>query len=151
MSRSPSATARIVIVDDDEYVREVTEMVLTGAGHSVRSTASGLEALRFLEEESCDLVIADLRMPEIDGPTLHREIVARWPHDGPRVLFVSGQGKGRILREMLDPKWLYETTQAADFVHAHADQYGPEMEVYFRTRADAFSASREEGSGDQAR
>lgn len=91
MSRSPSATARIVIVDDDEYVREVTEMVLTGAGHSVRSTASGLEALRFLEEESCDLLIADLRMPEIDGPTLHREIVARWPHDGPRVLFVSGQ------------------------------------------------------------
>ena len=93
MSRSPSApaTARIVIVDDDEYVREVTEMVLTGAGHSVRSTASGLEALRFLEEESCDLLIADLRMPEIDGLSLHREIVARWPHDGPRVLFVSGQ------------------------------------------------------------
>jgi CheY-like chemotaxis protein len=93
MSRSPSApvTARIVLVDDDEYVREVTEMVLTGAGHSVRSTASGLEALRFLEEEACDLLIADLRMPEIDGPTLHREIVARWPHDGPRVLFVSGQ------------------------------------------------------------
>ena len=93
MSRSPSAsaTARIVIVDDDEYVREVTELVLTGAGHSVRSTASGLEALRFLEEEPCDLLIADLRMPEIDGPSLHREIVARWPHDGPRVLFVSGQ------------------------------------------------------------
>ena len=90
-SPSPSATARIVIVDDDEYVREVTEMVLTEAGHSVRSTASGLEALRFLEEEPCDLLIADLRMPEIDGPTLHREIVARWPHDGPRVLFVSGQ------------------------------------------------------------
>jgi len=93
MSRSPSApaTARIVLVDDDDYVREVTEMVLTGAGHSVRSTASGLEALRYLEEEACDLLIADLRMPEIDGPTLHREIVARWPHDGPRVLFVSGQ------------------------------------------------------------
>jgi len=50
MSPSPSApaTARIVLVDDDDYVREVTEMVLTGAGHSVRSTASGLEALRFL-------------------------------------------------------------------------------------------------------
>lgn len=93
MSRSPSqsTTARIVIVDDDEYVREVTEMVLSGAGHSVRSTASGLEALRFLEEESCDLLIVDLRMPEIDGAALHREIVARWPHDGPRVLFVSGQ------------------------------------------------------------
>jgi tetratricopeptide (TPR) repeat protein len=41
--------------------------------------------------------------------------------------------------------------KAADFVHAHADQYGPEMEVYLRRRATEFSAPREEVSGDQAR
>ena len=39
---SPAATARVVIVDDDDSVREVTEMVLAGAGHSVRATASGV-------------------------------------------------------------------------------------------------------------
>jgi CheY-like chemotaxis protein len=36
------------------------------------------------------LLIIDLSMPEIDGPTLYREILARWPTGGPRVLFVSG-------------------------------------------------------------
>ena len=41
--------------------------------------------------------------------------------------------------------------KAADFVHAHADQYGPRMEVYLRRRATEFSAPREEVSGDQAR
>src|SRR5258708_19646917 len=92
MSRaiSPSTTGRIVVVDDDDYVREVTEMVLAGAGHSVRATPNGLEALRWLEEEPWDLLILDLRMPEIDGPALYREVLARWPRAAAHVLFVSG-------------------------------------------------------------
>jgi DNA-binding NtrC family response regulator len=95
MSRqaSPPATARIVVVDDDDYVREATEMVLAGAGHSVRATANGLEALRWLEEEPWDLVILDLRMPEIDGPTLYREVLARWPKAAAHVLFMSGMAE----------------------------------------------------------
>jgi CheY-like chemotaxis protein len=86
----PAATARVVIVDDDDSVREVTEMVLAGAGHSVRATASGLEALRWLEEQPWDLLILDLRMPEIDGPALYREVLARWPTAAGHVLFLSG-------------------------------------------------------------
>ena len=41
---SPNAPAWIVVVDDGDSVRDVTEMVLAGAGHSVRATANGLEA-----------------------------------------------------------------------------------------------------------
>lgn len=87
---SPAVPASIVIVDDDEYVREVTEMVLAGLGHSVRATASGFEALRWLEEQPWDLLIIDVQMPEIDGPTLYREVLFRWPEAAARVLFVSG-------------------------------------------------------------
>jgi FixJ family two-component response regulator len=35
-------------------------------------------------------MILDLRMPEIDGPTLYREVLTRWPAAASRVLFVSG-------------------------------------------------------------
>ena len=87
---SPAVTARVVVVDDDDEVREVTEMVLAGAGHSVRATANGFEALRWLEEQPWDLLILDLRMPEIDGPTLYREVLARWPAAASHVLLVSG-------------------------------------------------------------
>jgi len=83
-------TAHIILVDDDDQVREVAEMVLEGAGHTVRSTANGFEALRWMEEAPCDLLIADLKMPKIDGPTLYSEVLARWPTDGPHVLFLSG-------------------------------------------------------------
>lgn len=37
----PAATARVVIVEDDDYVREITEMILAGAGHAVRATSNG--------------------------------------------------------------------------------------------------------------
>ena len=87
---SPAGPARVVVVDDDDAVREVTEMVLAGAGHSVRATAHGFEALRWLEAQPWDLLILDLQMPEIDGPTLYREVLARWPAAASRVLFVSG-------------------------------------------------------------
>ena len=81
---------RIVIVDDDDCVREAMEMSLTGAGHQVRSTASGEEALAWLDAEPCDLLIIDYSMPDIDGPTLYRRVLKRWPVAGPRILFVSG-------------------------------------------------------------
>lgn len=81
-------TQRIIVVDDDDFVRETMETVLVRRGHAVRATASGVEALRWLEEDPCDLLILDCQMPEMDGPTLYREVITRWP--GARVLFVSG-------------------------------------------------------------
>ena len=84
------ATAQIILVDDDDHVREVAEMVLSAAGHTVRATGNGFEALRWMEQEPCDLLIADLKMPVIDGPALYAEVLARWPTGNPRVLFMSG-------------------------------------------------------------
>jgi two-component system, sensor histidine kinase ChiS len=81
---------RIVIVDDDEFVREGMEMTLETAGHRTRSTGNGHEALRWLEDEPCDLLILDANMPEMDGPELYRHVLDGRPTGAPRVLFVSG-------------------------------------------------------------
>jgi DNA-binding response OmpR family regulator len=85
-----SEARHIIIVDDDECVREAMDMILTGAGHHVRSTPTGAEALAWLDAEPCDLLIIDYKMPDIDGPTLYRRAMTRWPVGGPRILFVSG-------------------------------------------------------------
>jgi len=84
---------RIVIVDDDDCVREGLEMTLEVAGHRIRSTGSGHEALRWLEDEPCDLLIVDFNMPGMTGPELYRRVLARWPTSAPRVLFVSGDAE----------------------------------------------------------
>ena len=62
---SPGGATRIPIVVDDDDVREVSEVALAEAGHSVRATANGSEALRCLEERPCDLLL----VPDMGGPT----------------------------------------------------------------------------------
>jgi len=84
---------RIVIVDDDDCIREGIEMTLETVGHRIRSTNNGDEALRWLEDEPCDLLIVDFSMPEMNGAEFYRRVLARWPTSPPRILFVSGYGE----------------------------------------------------------
>lgn len=89
-----SSAARILLVEDDEHVRDVMAMVLGGVGYAVTVTGDGFEALWWLETQPYDLIISDLQLPGLDGPALHKEIIARWPIGGPRVLFTSGCSAG---------------------------------------------------------
>lgn len=81
---------RIILVEDDPFNLETIQMVLEGAGHEVRATARGSQALQWIEEAPCDLLIMDLRMPEMDGPSLYRAVKERWRLSAPRPLVVSG-------------------------------------------------------------
>jgi two-component system NtrC family response regulator len=63
----------ILVVDDDSSVRRVLQMQLAEAGYEVQQAASGGEALRILAESHPQLVITDLKMPDLDGiELLHR-------------------------------------------------------------------------------
>lgn len=88
-----TSARRIMIVDDDDCVREGMEMTLEVAGHRIRSTRSGHEAFRWLEDQPCDLLIVDVSMPEMNGPELYRRVLTRWPTTAPRALFVSGRAE----------------------------------------------------------
>ncbi len=65
---------RILIVDDDQPIRNVLRIVLEKAGYAVVEANDGQEALAKLEEEDCDLVVSDILMPNIDGYRLCHEM-----------------------------------------------------------------------------
>src|SRR5207253_1286986 len=67
------------VVDDEPRLRRVLVRLLEGEGFTCMEAGSGTEALELLQQERVPLVISDLRMPQMDGVTLLREIVARWP------------------------------------------------------------------------
>src|SRR5881397_3347607 len=75
----PFSGVRCLVVDDEPRLRRVLIRLLEGEGFTCAEAGSGVEALAELEQGSVPLVISDLRMPEMDGVTLLREIVARWP------------------------------------------------------------------------
>jgi DNA-binding NtrC family response regulator len=64
---------KILVVDDDEIVREVIISLLQGEGYSVLAARDGLDAIKLLKTEDINLVITDLRMPGADGLEVLKE------------------------------------------------------------------------------
>jgi two-component system cell cycle sensor histidine kinase/response regulator CckA len=80
----------ILLVEDEEAVRAFASRALTSRGFTVLQAGSGVEALEMIEQHAgkIDLVVSDVVMPEMDGPTLLREL--RKQHADLSVIFVSG-------------------------------------------------------------
>jgi len=84
---------RILVVDDEKDIRELLAVTLMGVGgYSVQLAESGEEALRKIGTEGFDLVLADLKMPKMDGLQLLSEIVS----SKPEILTVLMTGYGSI-------------------------------------------------------
>jgi len=66
--------ASILVVDDEAKMRHILKIMLEMQGHSVEEASNGREALDVIEEKPLDLVIADIRMPEMDGLQLLGEV-----------------------------------------------------------------------------
>ena len=91
-----------LVVDDEVGVREILAEILMGSGHRVVAAASGREALERMGEERFDVVLTDIRMPDLDGRALYREIERRWPERAAKVVFVSGDTLTSALREFAE-------------------------------------------------
>jgi CheY-like chemotaxis protein len=83
------ARHRILVVDDEENLRDVLVEVLKRDGHEVQSAGDGIEGLRLTRDSRYDLVITDLRMPGLEGPALYEALRQQYPDDPPRVIFMS--------------------------------------------------------------
>jgi two-component system NtrC family response regulator len=70
----------ILVVDDDESLRRITQLQLEEAGYSATTAANGDEALRRIEEDAPALVITDLKMPGISGLDLLKQVRKEHPH-----------------------------------------------------------------------
>jgi len=66
-SASPRRTHRILIADDDRNHRRIVEELLAEAGYEVEGAADGIEALAAIERTPPELLLLDLRMPNLDG------------------------------------------------------------------------------------
>lgn len=91
-----------LVVDDEVEVRETLAEILKTAGHRVVAAASGREALERMGEERFDVILTDIRMPDLDGRALYREIEQRWPERAAQVVFVSGDTLTSTLRKFAE-------------------------------------------------
>jgi two-component system OmpR family response regulator len=76
----------VLIVDDEEGVRESINILLTSDGHHVVCANDGRQALEHLNTRHIDLVLTDIRMPEMNGLSLLKAIQAKWKNDIPVII-----------------------------------------------------------------
>jgi DNA-binding NtrC family response regulator len=80
--------ANILIVDDEEVVRLSHLRSLASAGCHARMAEDGKEALQVMEQQAFDVILLDLRMPDLDGMDVLKIIKERWPDS--EVVVITG-------------------------------------------------------------
>jgi two-component system, cell cycle sensor histidine kinase and response regulator CckA len=90
----------ILLVEDEEGLRQLNARGLTSRGYTVLEAGNGVEAIDVLEKSDgqVDLVVSDVVMPEMDGPTLLRELRSRNPTL--KIIFVSGYAEDAFQKHL---------------------------------------------------
>lgn len=99
--RDLTGTARILLVEDEDAVRLFTSRALVNKGYEVLAAASGEDAINLLSEKKdfkIDLLVTDVVMPVMDGPTLARKI--RETDSSIKIIFISGYTEDKLAGEM---------------------------------------------------
>jgi two-component system cell cycle sensor histidine kinase/response regulator CckA len=89
-SRDLTGAGRVLLVEDEDSVRNFAARALKRQGYEVFEASTGIEALELVDREKggIDIVVSDVVMPEMDGPTLLKALRLRFPDL--KVIFVSG-------------------------------------------------------------
>ena len=66
--------SNILIVDDEQSYRQLLTLVFESDGHSIRTAANGREAVELVKEEAPDVIVSDVRMPDMDGIEMLRAV-----------------------------------------------------------------------------
>jgi len=89
----------VLVVDDDQGVREFVRANLELEGYLVREAASAADGLTALEREPPDLILLDVMMPEVDGWEMLRQVQERFGPGAVPVIVFSGQVEERAVDE----------------------------------------------------
>ena len=121
--RTTHGAPLVLVVDDDDRLREFVRVNLEMDGYSVREAANAEEGLAALEEESPDLILLDVMMPGMDGWDMLRRVQERHGVGTIPVIMFSGkveegtaeraaeQGAQAFLGKPFDPQQLIESTK----------------------------------------
>ena len=90
---------RILVVDDQESMREMLSELLRMMGYDARAVDGGDQALQSLQDTETDLVITDLNMPGMDGMELMKRIKGLYPRLP--VIIITGYGTFNTERQVL--------------------------------------------------
>jgi CheY-like chemotaxis protein len=86
----PAPGRAILLIDDEAIIIQSLRRLLQRDGYEITTAATGREGLAALEAHAYEVILCDMRMPDLDGPGFYRELERRHPHLVSRVIFLTG-------------------------------------------------------------
>jgi len=101
----------IVLVEDEEHVRQMVSKMLSKSGYAVQEAVDGLDGLRKIDAQKPDLIIADMMMPNLDGLVLVKALKAHRDTKAVPVIFLTAKGDTRSMIEGINVGAKYYVTK----------------------------------------
>lgn len=89
----------VLIVDDEEMMRNLLEKILSSEGYKIRTAEDGVVALEMQREEPSDIIISDMKMPRMTGFELLKEVKNEFPQVG--VIIMTAFGDSYTIKDAL--------------------------------------------------
>jgi CheY-like chemotaxis protein len=113
----PQNSPRVLVIDDELSVVNGLVRLLRRDGYMVETADNGEQALVRLSEHAYDLLLCDLRMPDLDGATFYGRLLLQQPALARRVIFLTGDtlnAESMAFLERSGQPWLPKPCTAAD-------------------------------------
>jgi CheY-like chemotaxis protein len=98
---APHLPRTILVIDDEPSVVRALTGLLRRDGYVVGTASNGWHALAQLQAHPYDVIVCDLRMPELDGPAFYALLTRQYPALRHRVIFLTGDSEGEATRTFL--------------------------------------------------
>lgn len=90
---------KILLVEDEDFIRELYSRQLTKAGFSVKSAVDGQSGLNTLKSEQFDLLLLDIMLPGMNGLQLLREFKTQYPNAPMITILLTNLGQEAVIKE----------------------------------------------------
>jgi DNA-binding response OmpR family regulator len=98
----PQDSKKILLVEDEELIRELYTRQLTKAGFTVNAVGTGEDGLKTLGEQAYDLLLLDVMLPGINGLQVLREFKVKNPTSKMYVIMLTNLGQESVIKEGFD-------------------------------------------------
>ena len=98
---TPHLPQTTLVIDDEPSVLRALAGLLRRDGYHVGTASNGRHALARLQERHYDVIVCDLRMPELDGPAFYAILTRQYPALRQRVIFLTGDAGSEANRTLL--------------------------------------------------
>ena len=98
---APTMSVRILVIDDEPSIVRALARLLRRSGYTVDTAGNGRQALAQLQAQPYEVIVTDLRMPELDGRAFYTRLQQQYPALCQRVIFLTGESSAAESRAFL--------------------------------------------------